>query len=228
MVQVHKTTSKRRRDKAAGSAARALGHGVVRMYALDQPGIEKFKLPKGAVVRVVATKATVAQALEKTGMRSAGSYRQVASVSPKAGSAIDAAAFEPDARSRALLRGRDIARLDLKAAGGAYGLEDVRKLLHGVARQRIDARVKEGSLLAVPGPSNRRRFPTLQFTADGDVIPGLKAVQSALPTRNPWAVLNFFVQPDDRLDGRRPIDVLKSGDVAAVVAAAKGIAQAGR
>src|SRR3712207_9581631 len=64
---------------------------------------------------------------------------------------------------------------------------------------------RSGSLLAVPGPSNRRAYPTVQFTSDGTVVPGLKAVQDALPTDNPWAVLNFLVRPDPRLNGRKPI-----------------------
>jgi hypothetical protein len=116
----------------------------------------------------------------------------------------------------------EIAEADLKEAGGAFELEEVQRLLHGVTRQAIEKRVKDGSLLAVPGPSNRRRYPTVQFTQDGPLA-GLKDVQAALPTRNPWAVLNFFVRPDRRLGGRRPIDVLRAGDVDAVVSAARGL-----
>ena len=120
------------------------------------------------------------------------------------------------------LEGIEIAEADLKEAGGAFDLEEVRKLLHGVSRQAVEKRVKDGSLLAVPGPSNRRRYPTMQFARDG-LVSGLKEVQEALPTRNPWAVLNFFIRPDDRLDGRTPIDVLRQGDVDLVVAAARGV-----
>jgi hypothetical protein len=140
---------------------------------------------------------------------------------------IDKQAFEPDARSQALLRGTKIAEADLRASGGAYDLQAVRTLMHGVSRQRIDRQVREGSLLAVPGPSNRRYYPTVQFQADGTVVKGLKAVREALPTRNPWAVLNFLVQPDDRLNGRKPIDVLKAGDVDDVVDAARSMGQQG-
>jgi hypothetical protein len=141
--------------------------------------------------------------------------------------AIDATAYEPDARARALLRGIRIAEADLHAAGGAFDLASVRALLHGVSRQRIDKQVSEGSLLAVPGPSNRRRYPTVQFQSDGSVVRGLKAVRSALPTQNPWAVLNFLVWPDDRLNGRAPIDVLKCGQVDAVVDAARSVGRQG-
>ena len=63
---------------------------------------------------------------------------------------VDKSAFKPDARARALLRGVKIAQEDLRNAGGAYDLDEVRALMRGVSRQRIDRRVKEGSLLAVP------------------------------------------------------------------------------
>lgn len=139
---------------------------------------------------------------------------------------IDASAYAPNSRARALLKGCQIASADLHEAGGAFELEQVQALLNGVSRQAIEKRVKEGSLLAVPGPSNRRRYPTVQFTRDG-LVPGLKEVQNALPTRNPWAVLNFFVRPDDRLGGRKPIDVLRLGDVQLVVSAAQGVGSQG-
>jgi hypothetical protein len=140
---------------------------------------------------------------------------------------IDKTAFEPDARSRALLQGVRIAQQDLREAGGAYDLDQVRTLMHGISRQRIDRRVRERTLLAVPGPSNRRLYPTLQFNRDGSVVEGLKPVLEALPTRNPWSALNFLARPDRRLDGRRPIEALRQGEVAIVIEAARRMAEQG-
>ena len=140
---------------------------------------------------------------------------------------IDETAFEPDARSRALLQGVRIAQQDLREAGGAYNLDQVRTLMHGISRQRIDRRVRERTLLAVPGPSNRQLYPTLQFNRDGSVVDGLKPVLDALPTRNPWSALNFLARPDQRLNGRRPIEALRQGEVAIVVEAARRVAEQG-
>jgi hypothetical protein len=136
---------------------------------------------------------------------------------------IDKTAFAPSARSRALLEGVRVAQQDLHAAGGAYDLHQVRTLLHGISRQRIVRRVKDHTLLAVPGPSNRRVYPTVQFMSNGDVVDGLKSVLEALPTRNPWAALNFLIHPDYRLDGHTPIALLKAGDVEGVVNAARRV-----
>ncbi|UIK08768.1 hypothetical protein [Neorhizobium galegae] len=113
---------------------------------------------------------------------------------------LDRSAFEPDARSRAMLEGIRIAQEDLRDAGGAYDLDQVRTLMRGVSRQAIDKRVQEGSLLAVPG---------------------LKAVREALQTSNPWSMLNFLSHADVRLNNRKPIDLLKSGKLDVVLEAAR-------
>jgi hypothetical protein len=141
--------------------------------------------------------------------------------------AINQKAFEPDARAQALLEGVRIAQEDLRKAGGAYDLTQVRTLMQGVSRQAVDKRVQEGSLFAVPGPNNRRSYPTLQFNLDGTIVEGLKAVCAALPTKNPWIILNFLAHPDDRLQGRKPIDVLKAGNVELVVEAARRLGRQG-
>jgi hypothetical protein len=95
--------------------------------------------------------------------------------------------------------------------------------LNGVSRQAVDKRVADGSLLAVPGPQGRRRFPTLQFNDDGSLVEGLKAVRQALGFSSPWAVLNFLVNPNDALGGRKPIEVLRRGQVNLVVDAARSV-----
>jgi hypothetical protein len=146
---------------------------------------------------------------------------------PGGAKVIDAEAFEPSAKARALLRGVRTAQEDLKRAGGAYELDEVRALLNGISRQAVEKRVREGALLAVPGPSNRRRFPTIQFADDGALVEGLREVRQALPFQNPWAVLNYLVNPEDRLGGRRPIDALKAGEVEKVVEAARRLGQQG-
>jgi len=137
--------------------------------------------------------------------------------------AVGRQAFEPDARARAILRGIENAEADLAEAGGAFELGEVQQLMGKVSRQRVERRVQEGSLLAVPGPSNRRRYPTLQFNADGSLVDGLCEVQRALAFSSPWSVLNFLVNPDDRLNGERPIDVLRRGNVDLVVESARRV-----
>lgn len=130
-------------------------------------------------------------------------------------------AYQPDARALALLQGVEIAQQDLREAGGAYTLEQVRILLQGISRQAVDKRVQDGSLLAVPGPGNRRAYPTIQFLNDGSIITGIKAVRQALGSSNPWLLLNFLSRPDNRLNGNRPIEFLRRGETEPVLEAAR-------
>lgn len=215
------------RRKAAPEAATAL-------HAFEVKGgygaaLPKVRLPEGAAVAIIPSSRAVEQELEKSPNLARTSWvvngdhmvvqrdRALVFVSTK----ISKSAFEPDARARALLRGVEYAQADLRDAGGAYEMDEIRALLHDVSRQAIDKKVKEGSLLAVPGPSNRRRFPTLQFNDDGTVVPGLQAVQQALGYSSPWSVLNFLVTPHDALGGDKPIDRMRAGDTAMAVEAAR-------
>ena len=140
---------------------------------------------------------------------------------------FDKAAYKPDARALAVIRGVEIAEKILRMAGGAFDLQEVQTLMHGISRQAVDKRVQDGSLLAVPGPNNRRSYPTLQFDRHGTLVSGLKEVRKALPTANPWTILGFLASSDDRLDGRKPIDLLKEGNIALVVESARRLGQQG-
>ncbi|WP_413992579.1 hypothetical protein ACMDCR_11085 [Labrys okinawensis] len=192
--------------------------------------LKDVQLPKGVNLGFYATEPEAIASLKKQLGARAGRVRRFGGKSaqrPGQPTAISRDAFRPSARAQAVLQGIRIAEEDLRAAGGAYDLDEVMALLHGISRQAVDKRVQEGSLLAVPGPSNRRMYPTIQFQRDGSLVEGLKAVLRALPTDNPWTVLNFLVHPDGRLGSRKPIDVLKAGEVDLVVEAARRLGEQG-
>lgn len=209
--------------KAQGVASK----GVVTMFTMKGDPVKtlsRLKLPAGAKVAIVSSRPESVREIRKTVRGHVVRITEVVEQDPdrsERGAFVDKTAFEPDARSRAMLEGIRIAQEDLRDAGGAYDLDQVRTLMRGVSRQAVDKRVQEGSLLAVPGPSNRRSYPTVQFNRDGTVVAGLKAVRDALQTRNPWTVLNFLSRPDDRLDNRKPVDLLRSGKLDIVLEAAR-------
>jgi hypothetical protein len=192
---------------------------VAKRFVVDIP-------PPGVRVEFVATSRAAEKKLKAWATERMGQNERVVPSEPRgrapAEARVESSVYAPNARARALLQGVNIAQADLTEAGGTFKPEEVQKLLNGVSRQALEKRVKDGSLLAVPGPSNRRRYPAIQFTRDG-VVPGLKKVQETLPTRNPWAVLNFLVRADDRLGGRKPIELLRNGDIDLVVSAARGM-----
>ena len=121
-----------------------------------------------------------------------------------------------------MLRGAEAIAEDLKAAGGTFDLEAVCSLTH-LTRQAIHKQVTDGRLFAVPGPSNRNVYPVAQFDNDGRPVEGLKEVRDALGSRSPWMLLNFLVNPEARLDNRKPIDLLRAGKLEAVVEAGRRV-----
>jgi hypothetical protein len=226
MTEPQLTKPSPRRKPAREAAAPMHAYEVKGGYSAALP---KVRLPEGAAVAIIPSSPAVAEELERSPNLARTSWvvngdhmvvqrdRSLVFVSTKIGKS----AFEPDARARALLRGVESAQADLRDAGGAFEMEEVRALLNDVSRQAIDKKIKDGSLLAIPGPSNRRRFPTAQFNDDGSVVEGLRAVQKALGYSSPWSVLNFLVNPLDDLGGDKPIDRLRGGDTAIVVEAAR-------
>ncbi len=141
--------------------------------------------------------------------------------------ALTAATFATGARGRALLRGREHLETLLADAGGTFSQEQVQTILYGISRQAIDKRVREGSLLSVPGPNGARRYPVCQFLADGSLVKGMKEIQAALPVRGPWSAFLFLMQPHADLGGRTPLEVLKDGELAFVIAAAERLGAQG-
>lgn len=192
------------------------------------PSFEQFQAPSAALLKFIETHSSREDAKRVAKLR-LGRFivLTVATSAPFPASVRAKQAFEAGPKARAVLRGREIAIEDLERSGGTYTLPQVCELLNGISRQRVDQLVKNGKLLALPGPSNSRRYPVVQFEDDGTLIGGLKEVQAALPTKNPWGILNFLLHGDDRLQERKPIDVLRAGEVAAVVEAAKRFGEPG-
>lgn len=174
-------------------------NGVMMLLKHKPSALKNLTLPADTHVAIVSTSDTALQKVREVHKKLAGQSFRFVSEAEKKAAVVNMEAFAPDARALAVLEGVRIAQEDLRRSGGTYDLDELRTLLRGISRQAIDKRVQEGSLLAVPGPSNHRSFPTLQFNSDGTVVEGLRSVREALPTDNPWTILNFLAQPDDRL-----------------------------
>ncbi len=90
----------------------------------------------------------------------------------------------------------------------------------GVSRQRLHQLVKAGRLVAVLTKDRRSSlYPAWQFAGDGIPLPGLAAVIAAAQAAEMDAeTLHFFmVEPDERLGGRTPADLLVAGEADRVV-----------
>lgn len=131
---------------------------------------------------------------------------------------------EGDPLAKARTRGARIKRDLLMESGGSLGAGKVAELLK-ISRQGVSKRRQSNALLALKA-GERFVFPAWQFSG-GNVLPGLKRVLRAFTIEDPWMRLAFFFNAESRLEGRRPVDVLRDGDVEAVCAAAAAYGEHG-
>jgi hypothetical protein len=98
--------------------------------------------------------------------------------------------------------------------------------LLGVSRQTPLNRVRDKTLLAVLD-RGAWRFPLWQFDAEGPdgVLAGLPKVLKALEPQPQFSKLVWLRRANATLGGREPIEVLRKGQVAPVLDAARAAAQ---
>jgi hypothetical protein len=115
----------------------------------------------------------------------------------------------------------------LKQAGGKLTLTESARLL-GVSRQALHKRIKTGSVLAMMAKGATGSpilvLPHAQFVSlNGryEVVPGLPDLLRLFENSGEWSALQFLVEPDPNLAGRKPLDVLVDGHVNDVLAAAR-------
>ena len=125
----------------------------------------------------------------------------------------------------ARLRGVEQQRDLLEQSGGVLGVHKVAEFL-GLSRQAVDKRRRRGQLIALTRGKRGYVYPVWQFEGE-KTLRNLEQVLDALREHDPWMQLSFFVNPNDRLEGRSPIEMLRSGHVERVLAAASSYGEHG-
>src|SRR2546421_1347976 len=125
-------------------------------------------------------------------------------------------AAEPLAGAR--LNGIAYRRDLLAREGGVVSARELADLL-GITPQAVAKRRQAGKLLAIADGQTRYAYPVWQVR-DGETLPGLEAVLGELTNMSALDKAHFMTSPDARLEGQTPLDVLRSGDIARVRAAA--------
>lgn len=212
--------------KASKLAAESTGDAPVYTYEVEKETFDerlRRSLPDDARLVIVTAKRYPASKFARhfKVKRRSGVVIRPQSGEPSIQAEVSHDAYRPDAKARALLRGVELVEQDLRSSGGAYSLAEVQTLMHGISRQAVNSRVREGNLLAVPGPSNRAYYPAVQFKSDGKPVDGLKEVRQALGTKNAWMMLNFLVSAEPKLNGRKPIEMMKAGELDKVLEVAR-------
>ena len=140
-------------------------------------------------------------------------------------SSLASEAAVEDSLAAAKLRGLERKRQLVEAAGGALSAEDVARLL-GITRQAVDKRRAQNQLIALTRGKRGYIYPSFQFE-DGTTLSGLVEVLEELKSFDPWMQLAFFVNGNDRLNGKSPVAVLRAGKQSEVVRAARSYGEQG-
>ena len=119
-----------------------------------------------------------------------------------------------DPLAAAKARGEQAKRDILAAQGDMLDANQVAARL-GCDLAEVEARRRQGLLIALPDEHGKRGFPAWQFEDNG-LLPGLEDVLRHMNVRSPWMRAQFFLTGDVRLDGETPLVVLLRGDIDAV------------
>jgi hypothetical protein len=124
-----------------------------------------------------------------------------------------------DPLANAFLRGIEARIRLIQENGGVFSTEQVARYLD-VTQQAVTKRRHSRQLL---GLTFRRRgcmYPAWQFVQSG-TVPGLHDVLMALAEDDEWMQNVFFITPNTRLAGLRPLEYLRDGKVAEVLEVAR-------
>ncbi len=120
---------------------------------------------------------------------------------------VGAAVTELDPLASLIARGVEDKQKLIQGAGGLLSVGEVAKV-RGLTPQAIHKQRRARKLLSVPY-GGEEKFPAVQFTDEGQPVPGLSTVLHALQLEGSWGTLDFLLSPDDELDGLSPIEMLK-------------------
>jgi hypothetical protein len=129
--------------------------------------------------------------------------------------AAPVAATEASALDRARVRGLRVRQELLEQEGGLVSAAELADLL-GISRQAVDDRRKQGQLVALKDAARHFKYPVWQ-SHEGNTLPGLEEALKALDTTDPMTAIVFYLQPDPRIGGKRPLDAAREGKSALVL-----------
>jgi nucleoid DNA-binding protein len=129
---------------------------------------------------------------------------------------------EDEAFERVRLRSLD-ADVELRGAeGGGLSDSEFAGRLGVSSRETIRQYRGKGLIFAWPKDMRSYRYPAWQIHRR-QLLPGLAEVLAVLKEKElePFSMIGYFLTPSDDLDNARPLDLLREGKVAEVVADAK-------
>jgi len=99
------------------------------------------------------------------------------------------------------------------------GADDFARLI-GMTREAVRQKLARREILGLQGAKRGVRYPAWQVTRDGALLPSLPHI-SAILGDSPWVTYRFLTQSNPAFKGKPPLDSLRAGEVAEVIAAAE-------
>jgi hypothetical protein len=126
----------------------------------------------------------------------------------------------------ALSRGSRLRDDLLLQAGGAFTADQFGAILGIRTRRGVSMGRIAGRFLGVRVAGNRYVYPKIQLTEAG-LLPGLQDFLKAFTAQDRWTHLMILLTPTSLLNGRRPVDALKSGDISEAILVARAYGEHG-
>ena len=102
----------------------------------------------------------------------------------------------------------------LEEMGGAFTADQLAKILK-ISPQAVHGGRQTNLYFGLP-VAKGFRYPKFQVT-DSGTLKGLKEFLSAFTLPDPWTKLAVLVAPSDRLNGRSPLNAIKTGEIGKAV-----------
>ena len=106
-----------------------------------------------------------------------------------------------------------------RSEGGSMSSNEVAAIL-SLSRQAVDERRKRKKLVAWRMTNGKWRYPVWQFGQAG-TRPGIEGCLAALEYDDQASVMDFFLLPSERLEGKRPLDLIRAGATEKAVESAR-------
>lgn len=121
---------------------------------------------------------------------------------------------ESEAFNRVRLRSVGVEEEILAEEGGALSDADFAKRLRLKSRQTVHNYRDSDKIFAITRGARNYVYPALQIH-EGALLPGLTEVLRTLRAakHSPMGILLFFLTPAEALDDKRPLDLLRRGEI---------------
>jgi len=128
--------------------------------------------------------------------------------------------FDPEAKGMEWV---DKAR---RAEGGAWSGGELQERFQ-LSAANLHRRRKEHRIVFWRDARHAFFYPKWQFTGTGALGPGIEDILRIFKSFDEWRIMRYFLTPRYQLQGKRPLDLLRAGDIENVLSHARTHAEEG-